>query len=323
MKVLLTGSAGFIGFHVARALLKKGIEVIGLDNLTDYYDVQLKENRLKHLRTNNLFTDLNIDVCDYSGLEKVTNEFKPQIVVHFAAQAGVRYSLVNPEIYVKTNFTGFYNIIEVSKKVGVDKFIYASSSSVYGNDSFPPFKESEIADKPLNLYAATKRSNELLAYSYNHLYGLKVLGLRFFTVYGPWGRPDMALFKFVKNILNDEAIDLFNNGNHSRDFTYIDDIVSGVLLAVLSESNNQLNSNDTSIYNIGKGSPEKLTDFLAVIEDKLGKRANVNFLDKQMGDVDMTFADISKLTREFGYNPKVSIDEGVGHFVDWYLDYYK
>ena len=322
MRILITGSAGFIGFHLVKSLLEKGHEVCGIDNFSNYYNINLKEDRLKQLEFHSSFLNYRLDICDYDSLDGVIRNFIPETVIHLAAQAGVRYSIKNPKSYIDSNLNGFYNMLEICKNHSINKFIYASSSSVYGEDSSLPFKEDAIADRPLNLYAASKRSNELMAHSYRHLYGLDAIGLRFFTVYGPWGRPDMALYNFVEKILKFEQIEVFNNGNHSRDFTYIDDIISGILLVALS-NNNQENLEDSHIYNIGRGHPENLMNFLKTIEDYLGIKANILFKEKQMGDADSTFADISKINRDFGYNATTPINVGIKNFVDWYIDYHK
>ena len=321
MRIVVTGSAGFIGFHLVRSLLSKGHEVCGVDSFSDYYDVNLKKDRMKLVESDPSFVNHNLDICNYDSLNEIIKNFQPHIVIHLAAQAGVRYSINNPKSYIDSNINGFYNIIEICKNQDVNKFIYASSSSVYGDESSLPFTEEAKADKPLNLYAASKRSNELMAHSYNYLYGLDAVGLRFFTVYGPWGRPDMALYDFVKKILLSEEIEIFNNGDHSRDFTYIDDIISGILLVAL-DKNDKKDIKTSRIYNIGKGSPENLMDFLTTIENNLGIKADVVFKEKQMGDVNTTFADISKIKKDFGYNALTSIDEGVKNFVEWYIDYH-
>jgi UDP-glucuronate 4-epimerase len=336
MKVLVTGNAGFIGFHVAKRLLQRGDSVIGLDVVNDYYDVSLKEARLKRLEeisSGDQYTFIRGDLTDNNLLDSCFREQGVDRVIHLAAQAGVRYSLENPRAYIESNVTGFINILEACSKHSVDHLTYASSSSVYGANSSMPFREIDGVDHPLQIYAATKRSNELMAHSYSHLFSLPTTGLRFFTVYGPWGRPDMALFKFTKNILNDEPISVFNNGNHSRDFTYIDDVVEGVVAvndnaAVPNNSWNSekplphSSSSPFRIYNIGNGKPVKLDAYISAIESALGKQAIRNNLPIQKGDIPDTFADSGMLQKDFSYSPSVSVEEGVRNFVEWYREYY-
>jgi UDP-glucuronate 4-epimerase len=313
--ILVTGAAGFIGFHVCRRLLAEGVSVIGIDNVNDYYDTSLKEARLAMLAANKTFEFYKLDICDYEGLQAVAGRRRPEKIVHLAAQAGVRYSITNPFAYQKANNEGFLNILEIARHAKVDNFVYASSSSVYGGNTKLPFSESDRVDNPVSLYAATKRSNELTAHSYSHLYGIQCSGLRFFTVYGAWGRPDMALFLFTKAISEGRPIDVFNRGEMTRNFTYIDDIVAGILLTLKTPK-------PYEIYNIGNNRAERLLDFIAEIERNLGKKAIMNFLPMQAGDVPATIADIEKLSR-LGYAPSTNIVEGIRKFVEWYREYYK
>jgi len=312
--ILVTGAAGFIGFHVCRRLLVDGVDVVGIDNINDYYDTSLKEARLAMLAANKNFEFHKLDICDYDGLQAVAGRYRPEKICHLAAQAGVRYSITNPFAYQKANNEGFLNILEIARHAKIDNFIYASSSSVYGGNTKLPFSESDRVDNPVSLYAATKRSNELTAHSYSHLYGIKCSGLRFFTVYGPWGRPDMALFLFTKAIAEGRPIDVYNRGEMTRNFTYIDDIVAGILLALKTPK-------PYEIYNIGNNRAERLLDFIAEIEKNLGKKAIMNFLPMQAGDVPATVADIEKLT-QLGYSPSTNIVEGIRKFVEWYMEYY-
>ena len=334
MKVLVTGAAGFIGFHTARALLDRGDHVVGLDNLNDYYDVSLKQARLAQLEGRNGFSFAKIDLADRTAMEELFESEKFDRVIHLAAQAGVRYSIENPHAYISSNLTGFMNILEGCRYGDVQHLVYASSSSVYGANTAKPFNVHQNVDHPLSLYAATKKSNELMAHTYAHLYGLPVTGLRFFTVYGPWGRPDMALFLFTRKILAGEPIDVFNNGEHSRDFTYIDDIVEGVVrctdrVAVPNEDWDGANPDSGTssapyrLYNIGNNNPVQLMDYIASIEKALGKKAIKNFLPLQPGDVPETYADIDDLTREIGYQPATRIEDGIAKFVAWYQEYYR
>ncbi len=339
MKVLVTGSAGFIGFHVARRLILRGDEVVGLDIVNDYYDPALKEARLSILtetsaahRAGYIFE--RVDVADAAMVERVFAEHKFDRVIHLAAQAGVRYSLENPQSYVQSNLVGFANILEACRHNEIAHLTYASTSSVYGANTKMPFSEHDVADHPLQFYAATKRANELMAHSYSHLFSLPTTGLRFFTVYGPWGRPDMALFKFTKNIIEGKSIPVFNNGNHTRDFTYIDDIVEGVIRAsdTAARPNTQWNAEAPDIptslapfrvYNIGNSSPVRLGVYIEAIESALGKKAQKELLPLQPGDVPDTYADVSDLVSDFGYRPATPVNDGIQFFVDWYLDFYK
>ncbi len=334
MKLLVTGAAGFIGFHSARMLLERGEEVVGLDNLNSYYEPALKEARLEILRRYPAFRFAQIDVADRAAMEELFARERFRRVVHLAAQAGVRYSLVNPHVYVQSNITGFLHVIEGCRHHGVEHLVYASTSSVYGANTRMPFAETQNTDHPLTLYAATKKANELMAHSYSSLYGLPTTGLRFFTVYGPWGRPDMALFLFTKCILAGEPIDVFNEGHHRRDFTYIDDIVQGVAAAVdhvaapdpkwnSDAPNPSTSSAPYKIYNIGNQRPITLMRYIEVLEECLGRTAQKNLLPMQPGDLPDTWADVEALARGVGYRPETPVETGVKRFVEWYLEYYR
>lgn len=335
MKILVTGSAGFIGSNLALRLLARGDEVIGVDCLNDYYDVNLKLARLKRIEASgDGFTDVRIDMADRDALAKVFAEHKPDRVVNLAAQAGVRYSLENPASYVDTNLVGFANILENCRNHEVEHLVYASSSSVYGANTDMPFSIHENVDHPLSLYAASKKANELMAHSYSHLFQLPTTGLRFFTVYGPWGRPDMALFLFTKSILAGEPINVFNYGKHRRDFTYIDDIVEGVVRtldktatpnAEWDGANPDPGSSSAPwrVYNIGNNKPVELLHYIETLESCLGKKAEMNLLPLQPGDVPDTYANVEDLVRDMDYLPKTTVEEGIANFVEWYRDYYK
>ena len=334
MKLLVTGAAGFIGFHAAKMLLARGDEVVGLDNLNDYYDPELKRARLRQLESEKRFSFVKVDLTDAPAMEQVFRQGQFQRVVHLAAQAGVRYSIPNPHIYVQSNVTGFLHVLEGCRYNGIEHLVYASTSSVYGANSHLPFSEEQNVDHPLSLYAATKKANELMAHSYSSLYRLPTTGLRFFTVYGPWGRPDMALFLFTKHILAGKPIDLFNEGNHQRDFTYVDDIARGVL-AVLDHPakadprwdagspSPQSSNAPYKIYNIGNQRPVTLLRYIEVLEQCLGKKAQRNLLPNQPGDILDTWADVDALAHDVGYRPKTPLEEGVKQFVEWYLAYYR
>ena len=334
MKVLVTGAAGFIGSALSIRLLDRGDEVIGIDNLNDYYDPKLKEARMaRHLDHPN-FTHVNIDLEDREGIKKLFEKEKPQGVVNLAAQAGVRYSIENPLAYVDTNLVGFAHILEGCRHNNVEHFVYASSSSVYGSNTNMPFSIHDNVDHPLSLYAATKKANELMAHTYSNLYNLPTTGLRFFTVYGPWGRPDMALFKFTKAMLAGESIPVFNYGKHRRDFTYIDNIVEGVIRVLdrpASSNPDWDGANPDSgtsqapwrVYNIGNNSPVELMDYIGALEESLGIEADKEMLPLQDGDVPDTYANVDDLVKEFGYKPDMSVKQGVANFVDWYKDFYK
>ena len=334
MKILVTGAVGFIGFHLSKKLILNGHTVIGIDSINNYYDTKIKLDRLKILKNvSNKFIFKKGDISNSSFVEKIFKKFKIDQVVNLAAQAGVRYSIKNPKAYLESNLIGFFNILDCSNRYKVNHLIYASTSSVYGNNSKLPFKESRHADHPIQFYAATKRSNELMAHSYSSLYKLPTTGLRFFTVYGPWGRPDMALFIFTKNILEGKKIDLFNYGNHIRDFTYVDDIVEPILRLInkpINLKNKKIKLTDPSessapfkIYNIGNNDPKKLMQFVRAIEKKLEIKAKINFKPLQKGDVYETYADTSKLLLATKYKSKTNMEKGIGNFVDWFRDYYK
>jgi UDP-glucuronate 4-epimerase len=333
MKVLVTGTAGFIGSFLAHRLLDRGDEVIGVDNLNDYYDVRLKHARLAKLNARLGFTEIRASLEDREAIAETFRKFRPARVVNLAAQAGVRYSLENPSTYIDANLVGFGNILEACRKFEVEHLVYASSSSVYGANTKMPFSVHHNVDHPVSLYAATKKANELMAHTYSYLYGLPTTGLRFFTVYGPWGRPDMALFKFTRNILEGKPIEVYNYGRHKRDFTYIDDIVEGVVrvLDKLPEPNPNWSGDNPDpgtslapyrIYNIGSHRPVELMRFIEVLEDALGVKAVKNFLPMQQGDIAETFADVTDLIQAVGYAPTTPIEEGIARFVAWYKDYY-
>jgi len=333
MKVMVTGSAGFIGAAVSERLLARGDQVIGIDNLDPYYDVELKKARLARLTPSNRFQELRVDIADQAAMAGVFEAEKPERVVNLAAQAGVRYSLENPHAYINTNIVGFTNIIEGCRQHGVEHLVYASSSSVYGANTKLPFSVHHNVDHPVSLYAASKKANELMAHCYSHLYNLSATGLRFFTVYGPWGRPDMALFLFTRNILAGKPIDVFNHGNHRRDFTYVDDIVEGVIRVLDQPALPNLEWNGdcpdpaTSsaphrVYNIGNNNIVDLGRYIEVLEECLGRTAEKNMLPLQPGDVPDTYADVDALVNDLGYRPNTSIEVGVRKFVDWYKDYY-
>ena len=334
MKLLVTGTAGFIGSALALRLLARGDQVIGVDNLNDYYDVSLKEARLARLQGHPAFTDLRLNIEDSDAMREVFATHRPERVVNLAAQAGVRYSLENPMAYVTTNLVGFANILEGCRHTGVEHLVYASSSSVYGANSTMPFSVHHNVDHPLSFYAASKKANELMAHTYSHLYGLPTTGLRFFTVYGPWGRPDMALFMFTRAILAGQPIDVFNYGQHRRDFTYIDDIVEGVIRVLdrpptgNPDWSSATPDSATSLapyrlYNIGNNQPVELMEYIAVLEQNLGLKAQLNLLPLQPGDVPDTYADVTDLVRDTGYRPSTPVAEGVARFVAWYRDFYQ
>jgi UDP-glucuronate 4-epimerase len=315
-RILVTGSAGFIGFHLCRSLLNDDFEVLGIDNLNDYYNPKLKHARLDQLKPYKYFTFQKIDITDRNSLNKVFTDFKPKKVVNLAAQAGVRYSIENPYTYMNTNLVGFLNIIELCRHNEVEGLIYASSSSVYGGNKKTPFSVEDRVDNPISLYAATKKANELIACSYSHLYGLHTTGLRYFTVYGPWGRPDMAMFLFTDKILRDVPIQVFNHGNMRRDFTYIDDIIAGTRTAI--EKNYPC-----EVFNLGNNKSEKLMDVVHLIEENLGKKAEIEFKPMQPGDVHESFANINKSVEMFGYKPTTNVDVGIRKFIDWYKTHHK
>ena len=333
-KRIITGSAGFIGSSLCLKLLKQGDIVIGIDNHNDYYDPKIKEARIERLKKYSNYKHYKIDISNQKSLEDVFKEHRPQVVVNLAAQAGVRYSMENPLAYINSNIVGFAHILENCRNYKVSHLVYASTSSVYGANTKMPFSEHDSANHPLSVYAASKKSNELMAHSYSHLYKLPTTGLRFFTVYGPWGRPDMALFKFTKAIIDEKPIDVFNHGKHTRDFTYIDDIVEGIkrTLDNPATKNANWNSNEPdpatsnapwSIYNIGNNKPIKLMDYIGALEKALAKKAEINFLPLQPGDVPDTYASTQNLNEKFNYKPSTSVIDGVSNFVKWYKDYYK
>jgi UDP-glucuronate 4-epimerase len=333
MKILVTGTAGFIGSALSLRLLERGDSVVGIDNHNDYYDPSLKEERLARYKKNSNYTHYRIDIANTKEVDEVFKKYKPQKVINLAAQAGVRYSIENPHVYIKSNILGFVNILENCRHNNVQHLIYASTSSVYGANTKMPFSEHDSANHPLSLYAASKKSNELMAHAYSSLYNLPTTGLRFFTVYGPWGRPDMALFKFTKAILEEKPIDLFNHGKHTRDFTYIDDIVEGIVRVLdntaVSNFNWKSNHPDPAtskapwrIYNIGNNRPCSLLDYIKVLEKILEKKAKINSLSMQPGDVADTYASMNNFIENFDYKPVTSVLEGVTKFVDWYKAYY-
>ncbi len=333
MKILVTGAAGFIGARLSERLLERGDSVLGYDNLNDYYDPTLKDARLQRLHAHTGFSFVRGALEDRDALDAAFAGFQPQRVVNLAAQAGVRYSLQNPHAYVQSNLVGFMNMLEACRHRGVEHLVYASSSSVYGGNRKLPFAVEDSVDHPLSLYAASKKANELMAHTYSHLYRLPTTGLRFFTVYGPWGRPDMALFQFTRKILAGEPIDLFNNGQHTRDFTYIDDIVEGVIRTLdhvpgpdplydAMQPNPATSDAPYRVYNIGNNAPVQLLEYIEVLERTLGRKAERRLLPLQPGDVPDTFADVSALQRDVGYAPSTPVETGIARFVAWYRDYY-
>ncbi len=334
MKIIVTGVAGFIGYHVGERLLQRGDEVVGIDSISDYYDVQIKHDRLARLDKNSNFSFHKQDLAERETTADLFKKTAAQRVIHLAAQAGVRYSLENPHAYVDSNLAGFMNILEACRHNPVEHLVYASSSSVYGANTRLPFSVHDNVDHPVSLYAASKKANELMAHTYSHLYRIPTTGLRFFTVYGPWGRPDMALFKFTQCILQNKPIDVYNNGEHMRDFTYIDDIVEGVIRTAdrIPEPNPDWSSDQPDpgtsnapyrLYNIGNHSPVKLMDFIGLIESILGRKAEMNMLPMQPGDVYATYADVDDLMRDVGFSPATQLEEGIPRFIEWYRDYYK
>jgi UDP-glucuronate 4-epimerase len=333
-RVLVTGAAGFIGFFVSRALLAREDEVVGVDNLNHYYDVTLKADRMTRLSMRPGFKFQRVDLADRDATANLFSTVQPDLVVHMAAQAGVRYSLTNPGAYIDSNLAGFGNVLEGARKTGVRHLVFASSSSVYGANAKVPFSESDNVDHPVSFYAATKKANELMAHTYSHLYQLPTTGLRFFTVYGPWGRPDMAYFKFTKSILEGEPIDLYNHGKMRRDFTYIDDVVEGVVRTLdavptpnpdwdATTADPATSSAPYRIFNIGNNKPVELSRFVEVLEKTIGKTTTKTLVDIQPGDVPETYADISRLEAAVGFRPTTTIEEGLAKFVEWYRDYYK
>ena len=334
MKILVTGSAGFIGSALALRLLARGDTVVGIDNHNDYYDPAIKEARIERFIDNPNYTHIRADLTDHQIIGEIFTNYKPERVVNLAAQAGVRYSIENPLVYINSNIVGFAHILEGCRHNDVEHLVYASTSSVYGANTSMPFSVHQNVDHPLSVYSASKKSNELMAHTYSHLYGLPTTGLRFFTVYGPWGRPDMALFLFTKAILSNKKIQVFNHGKHRRDFTYIDDIVEGVIrtLDTPATSNLEWNSDQPDpgssnapwrVYNIGNNKPIELMDYIAALEKALGKTAEKEFLPLQAGDVPATYANVDDLVEQFDYKPATSVEEGINRFVSWYRDYFK
>lgn len=321
--ILVTGGAGFIGYHLSKQLLEYDCTVIGYDNLNDYYEVQLKYDRLKDLEGREGYTFIKGDLADKETLGKLFQEYSFDIVVNLGAQAGVRYSIDNPDAYMSSNMVGFYNILECCRHYPVEHLVYASSSSVYGANKKVPFSVEDKVDYPVSLYAATKKSNELMAHCYSKLYGIPATGLRFFTVYGPFGRPDMAYFKFAKKIMAGETIQIYNNGDMMRDFTYIDDIVKGITNILPNPPEEIETGAKYKVYNIGNNKPEKLMDYIQTLEKHLGREAKKEFLPMQPGDVYQTYADVSDLMHDFNFKPSTSIDEGLGKFVTWFKEYYR
>lgn len=327
-RYLITGGAGFIGFHLTKRLLAEGADVIGFDNLNDYYDVQLKEDRLQILQQmsavdgNGSYCFVKGDLADKETVMQLFAEYKPQIVVNLAAQAGVRYSIDHPDSYIQSNIIGFYDILEACRHYPVEHLLFASSSSVYGGNTKIPFSTQDKVDEPVSLYAATKKSDELMAHCYSKLYGIPATGLRFFTVYGPMGRPDMAYFSFSQKIMHGETIKIFNNGDMMRDFTYVEDIVTGIMNMLNNPPADNGKGAHYKIYNIGNNSPEKLMYFVEILEKELGKTAQKEFLPMQPGDVYQTYADVSELTKDFGFKPSTSLQEGLAEFVKWFRVYY-
>lgn len=321
--VFITGGAGFIGFHLSKSLLEKGVKVIGFDNINDYYDVSLKYKRLETLKPYDKYIFKKGDLADKDAVDAVFAEYKPEIIVNLGAQAGVRHSLKNPEAYIRSNIVGFFNVLEACRYNKVEHLVYASSSSVYGANKKIPFSTEDKADNPVSLYAATKKSNELMAYAYSSLYNIPSTGLRFFTVYGPFGRPDMAYFLFTQKIIAGEPIKIFNNGDMYRDFTYIDDIVKGMENILCNPPKADENGVRHKLYNIGNNKPEKLMDFIKTLEKIIGKKAEKEYYPMQPGDVYQTYADVTDLTSDFGFKPETPISVGLAKFVEWYVEYYK
>jgi UDP-glucuronate 4-epimerase len=321
MTTLITGIAGFIGSHLARNLLIRGDKILGIDNISDYYDVNLKYDRLNSLKSYKNFIFEKIDISNYSDLEKIIKKYKVSKICHLAAQAGVRYSLEAPMEYIKSNIVGHLNMLEICRNYEIRNIVYASSSSVYGGNTKVPFSISDRVDTPVSLYAATKRSDELMSYTYNHLYGINTIGLRFFTVYGPWGRPDMATWIFTKKIINEEPIEVFNNGNMERDFTYIDDIINGTI-SILDSCKDDSNESFSKVYNIGNNKPENLLNFISLIEENLGKKAIKIMKPIQKGDVPNTYADIKDIQADYNFTPKTKLAEGIPLFIEWFKSYH-
>lgn len=319
MNILITGSCGFIGFHLSRYLLKKKINVIGVDNLNSYYDINLKKERNRILKKFKNYTFNKIDIENKKNLKKIFKKKKIDCLINLAAQAGVRYSLINPQAYINSNILGFFNLMECSREFRVKKVIYASTSSVYGLQKKFPIKEKKSTDFPIQLYAATKKSNEVMAHAYNYLFNISTIGLRFFTVYGPWGRPDMALFKFTKNILSGKPIDVFNKGNHIRDFTYVDDVVESIFKIINKKEKKKI----YKIYNIGNGKKINLSNYITLIEKYLNRKSIKNYRSLQKGDVIKTHCNNNLFFKDYRFKPKIDVQTGIGRFLEWYLSYYR
>lgn len=317
MKFLVTGAAGFIGMHLSKRLLDNGFSVLGIDNINSYYNVELKLARLEFLKNYKNFKFQKIDISDKGNLQEIFKSNSFDIIFNMAAQAGVRYSITNPDVYIDSNLIGFFNIIEACRMYGIEKLVYASSSSVYGNSEAHLFSEYENVDKPISLYAATKKANELIAHTYSHLYSFQTIGLRFFTVYGPWGRPDMAYYKFLNSLNSGTPIEVYNNGDLYRDFTYIDDIIDGIFSTI------ELKGSKYEIFNLGNNKPIKLNKFIKIIEEKYGKSFEKIYVEMQAGDVSRTAADIKNAKEKLKYNPKTSIEDGIVTFINWYKDFHK
>ena len=322
-KVLITGGAGFIGFHLSRKLLENVYVVFAIENLNDYYDVHLKEERLNILKNYDKFSFIKLDIAEKDKLNDLFKKEQFNIVINLAAQAGVRYSITHPELYITSNIIGFYNILECCRNYPIDHLLFASSSSVYGKNEKVPYATTDKTDRPVSLYAATKKSDELMAYAYSNLYHIKATGLRFFTVYGPFGRPDMAYFSFTKNIYDNKEIKIFNNGDMYRDFTYIDDIIEGIYRLLNKVPKNDSSGVPFKVYNIGNNKPVKISDFVSILEKEIGKEAVKKYLPMQPGDVYQTYADIEELKKETGFTPSISIEEGLHNFISWYKNFYK
>lgn len=321
-RYMITGGAGFIGFHLSLYLLEKGAEVIGFDNLNSYYDVELKKKRVAKLEERKNYTFKKADLSDKEQVFSLFEAYKPEIVINLGAQAGVRYSIDNPDTYIQSNMVGFFHVLEACRTYPVEHLIFASSSSVYGGNKKIPFSTQDMVDSPVSLYAATKKSNELMAYAYSKLYGIPVTGLRFFTVYGPFGRPDMAYFKFALKIMNGEKIQIYNNGDMYRDFTYVDDVIKGVANILCNPPALLEDGAKYKIYNIGNNKPVRLMDFIEILEKELGKEAEKEYLPMQPGDVYQTYADVEELIKDFDFKPDTPIEEGIAKFVEWFKEYY-
>lgn len=321
--VLLTGGAGFIGYHLTKKLLNDGYRIVSIDNMNDYYDPHLKEDRIRDIGNHgDSYVFIPVDIADKEALNQVFDQYQPDVVVNLAAQAGVRYSIDHPDSYIQSNIIGFYNILEACRHYPVEHLLFASSSSVYGNRKTAPFRTTDFVDHPISLYAATKKSDELMAYTYSHLYGIPATGLRFFTVYGPFGRPDMAYFKFANKMVKGETIQVYNHGEMLRDFTYVDDIVEGISRMIVCPPDENEDGDRYKIYNIGNSHPVKLMDFISILEKAIGTEAKKEFLPMQPGDVYQTYADVSELEKDFDFKPKTTLEEGLTRFAAWFKAYY-